>query len=48
MSLRDTTDTTKLIAHRILDLVKAGQPVEQSRVDWALVILGDYTELTND
>lgn len=42
MTLRENIDSNKLMAHRILDMVKAGLFVEESWVTWALVILGDY------
>ena len=48
MSLRETTDAAKAAAHRILDMAKAGQPIDPSQVDWALVILGDYADLIQD
>jgi hypothetical protein len=28
-------------AHRLLDLAKAGQPIDEERITWALRILGD-------
>jgi hypothetical protein len=41
MTLRDKADSDKLQAHRILDLVRAGQHVSAERINWALAILGD-------
>ncbi len=41
MTLRDHITDTKRLAHQILDQVKAGLPIEDDRVAWALTILGD-------
>lgn len=44
MTLRINLSDRKLLAHQILDQVKAGLLVEDSRVRWALCVLGDGTE----
>ncbi len=41
MTLRLNIEPRKRLAHEILDSVRAGLPVEASRVRWALVVLGD-------
>ena len=40
-TLRDKCDHKKLLAHSILDRVRAGDKVEAESVNWALVALGE-------
>ena len=40
-TLRDQCDSKKLLAHSILDRVRAGANVERVSVNWALSILGE-------
>lgn len=39
----DTDTTSRAMAHRILDRLKAGEYVKTSLVDWALRTTGDLT-----
>jgi hypothetical protein len=41
MTLRDHLSEIKRQAHTVLDQVKAGVPVPEMRVRWALAVLGD-------
>lgn len=41
MTLRDHITDAKRLAHQILDQVKAGLPISNDRISWALAILGD-------
>lgn len=44
MTLRDNITERKRLAHELLDQVRAGLPVQASRVRWALIVLGDGDE----
>lgn len=41
MTLRDNMSAEKREAHSVLDRVRAGLPVAQWLVTWALVVLGE-------
>lgn len=43
MTLRTNISGEQRIAHAILDMVRWGWDVPQSRVLWALSVLGDFT-----
>lgn len=45
--LRDHCNSEELEAHRVLDQAKAGLPVPQSTIAWALFTLGDGVGFIN-
>jgi hypothetical protein len=40
--LRDKCNSMQLEAHQLLDMVRAGLWVPRDRIDWALLVLGDW------
>lgn len=40
--MRDKCNSMQLEAHRLLDMVRGGLYVPRDRIDWALLVLGDW------
>lgn len=40
--MRDKCNSMQIEAHQLLDMVRAGLWVPRERIDWALLVLGDW------